>query len=154
MKRGSQWAMGIGLFVCMGALTPQPGRANDADQIPQCTLATLNGRYLFVGSGTLLPPAFGVTKRSLFASAGYHIFHGDGTGIDVVTFSLDGVVLENRSTTPVSYTVNPDCTGTYTVQDGPAFDIFIAPNGAELTVIETDLGVIGFQAPQKRVAPR
>ena len=117
-------------------------------------LATLNGRYLFVGSGTLLPPAFGVTKRSLFASAGYHIFHGDGTGIDVVTFSLDGVVLENRSTTPVSYTVNPDCTGTYTVQDGPAFDIFIAPNGAELTVIETDPGVIGFQAPQRRVAPR
>ena len=154
MKRGSQWAIGIGLFVSMSALTLEPGYANDADHIPPCTLATLNGRYLFVGSGTLLPPAFGVTKQSLFASAGYHIFHGDGTGIDVVTFSLDGVVLENNSKTRVNYTVNPDCTGTYTVPDGPSFDIFIAPNGEELTVIETDLGVIGFQAPQKRVAPQ
>jgi hypothetical protein len=150
MKRVGRWAIGIGLFVTIGFLTIEPGYAT-----PQCTLATLKGRYLFVGSGTLLPPAFGITKQALFASAGYHIFNGDGTGTDIVTFSIDGVVVEDKSTTPVSYTVNPDCSGTYTVPPpGPSFDIFIAPSGDELTVIGTDLGVVGFQAPQRRVAPK
>src|SRR5687767_15948537 len=46
----------------------------------QCTLATLKGRYLFATYGMLLPPAFGVTEPTPGASAGFHIFNGDGTG--------------------------------------------------------------------------
>ena len=39
--------------------------------------------------------------------------------------------------TPNSYTVNADCTGTYTVPNGPSFDLFIAPNGEEFAIIAT-----------------
>jgi len=151
MKRVGLRAIGIAVLLSVGLLTVEQGYADDNDPGQKCTLATLKGRYLFVGSGTLLPPAFGVTKQSLFASAGYHIFNGDGTGTDTVTFSIDGVVVLDMFKTPVSYTVNPDCTGTY-FAPGISFDIFIAPSGEELTVIQKDLGVVGFQAPQKRVA--
>jgi hypothetical protein len=57
-----------------------PGYAGESEK--GCTLATLNGQYLFAGSGTLYPPAFGVTAQSTATSAGYHIFNGDGTGTD------------------------------------------------------------------------
>ena len=60
--------------------------------------------------------------QSLLAVAGYHIFNGDGTGTDIVTGSLNGVSVENnagdhpdRSEYDIMYTVNPDCSGTYTV---------------------------------------
>ena len=38
---------------------------------------------------------------------------------------------------PLHYTVNPNCTGSYTVPDGPSFDLFIAPNGDAISVIST-----------------
>jgi len=40
---------------------------------------------------------------------------------------------------PITYTVNADGTGTYTVlvPNGPSFDMFIAPNGDAVSVIAT-----------------
>ena len=34
--------------------------------------------------------------------------------------------------------VNTDCTGTLQFINGPGFDIFLSPNGNELTMIQTD----------------
>ena len=81
MKRVGVWAVGIGLVVAMGLLTIGQGYAKDKDP-PKgtCSLATLKGRYLFAASGTILPPAFGVTEPTPGADAGYHVFNGDGTG--------------------------------------------------------------------------
>jgi hypothetical protein len=85
----------------------------------------------------LLPPAFGVTVPTQAADAGIHIFNGDGTGQDTVTLRIgNNIVLENV-VNPLLYTVNPDCTGTITVLNGPSFDIFIAPDGAEFARIAT-----------------
>ena len=69
------------------------GQAYAGQKEEGCTLATLNGQYLFNGSGTLFPPAFGVTSASTGTSAGFHIFNGDGTGTDFVTFSVNGTVV-------------------------------------------------------------
>jgi hypothetical protein len=152
MKRVGQWAIGIGLFVTMGFLTIEPGYAKDTDDSPRCTLATLKGQYLFVGSGILFPPAFGVKAVSQVNSAGYHIFNGDGTGTDFVTLSINGVIVPVPSPTPISYTLNFDCTGTYTVlPSGPHFNIFVAHDGEALTVIATDPGVALSEGPQRRV---
>ena len=161
MKRVSLWMIGIGLVITVGLLTVESGEAENRDDTPACTLATLKGRYLFGGIATLLPPA--VPEQSLLA--GYHIFNGDGTGIDIVTGGINGVSDENnlgdhpdRSKYDITYTVNPDCSGTYTVHTvppappGPSFGLFIAPDGAGLMVIGTDPGFVLVQGPNRRVS--
>ena len=156
MKRVGLWALGIGVFLSVGPLTVEQGYADENDRATKCTLATLKGRYLFAQSGTLLPPAFGVTEPSLDTSAGYHIFNGDGTGKDFVTFSVNGIVVPVTSPIPVTYTLNSDCTGTYTVLNGgPSFDIFVSPNGDEITSIATaPPGNASSFTPSRRVSPK
>jgi hypothetical protein len=135
-------AIAAGLIAIAGLGIPALGAANQQEsQWPDnhkgCTLATLQGRYLFAESGVLLPPAFRVAVPTQAADAGIHIFNGDGTGKDTVTFRIgNNIVLENV-VSPLLYTVNPDCTGTITVLNGPSFDIFIAPDGAEFARIAT-----------------
>jgi ABC-type phosphate transport system substrate-binding protein len=148
MKRKSLCAIGIGVAVGIGAAQAYAGETEG-----KCTLATLNGQYLFNGSGTLFPPAFGVTSVSTGTSAGFHIFNGDGRGTGFVTFSVNGIVEVSSSSSPITYTLNSDCTGTYQVPGTPAlhFDIFVAVDGSALTVIETDPGVALSWGPQPRV---
>jgi hypothetical protein len=134
MKRAALWAIGIGIAASMTGGQSYAGEKG-------CSLATLNGQYPFGGSQTLFPPAFGVTAPSTSTSAGYHIFNGDGTGTDFVTFSLNGIDQHVASPVATTYTLNSDCTGTYSVQNGPNFDIFVAVDGSQLASIETDPGV-------------
>ena len=144
LRRMIPVAIAAGLFAIAG-LSLSGTRAVSAKQNsqgsdgnPVCTLATLQGRYLFADSGMLLPPAFGVTTPTLAADAGFHTFNGDGTGTDTVTFRIGGnIVLENVAA-PTFYTVNANCTGKLTVlHGGPSFDLFIAPDGTEFASIST-----------------
>lgn len=106
---------------------------------PACTLETLKGRYLFAWSGMVLPPAFGVTEPTAGGSAGYHTLNGDGTGTDTVTVRVGTQIVLEKVVVRITYTVNPDCTGSYTadVPNGPSFDLFIAPNGEEFATFAT-----------------
>jgi hypothetical protein len=154
MKRAGLRAIGVGVIVSVGLLAVEEGYAGENEA--KCTLATLKGQYLFAGSGTLFPPAFGIpngTPPSPAASAGYHIFNGDGTGTDFVTFTVNGVDQNVPSPVPITYTLNRDCTGTYSVQNGPNFDIFVAVDGSGLSVIVTDQGVSFSEGPNSRVGP-
>jgi hypothetical protein len=146
VKRAGLWAIALGVVVSIGM---EQGYAGERAE--KCTLATLNGQYLFAESGTLFPPAFGVTKQSIGNSAGFHIFNGDGTGTDFVTFSVNGIDQHVPSPVAITYTLNPDCTGTLSVQNGPNHDIFIAVNGSSLTSINTDPGVAFAGGSQPRV---
>jgi hypothetical protein len=139
MKRVGLWAaIGIGICITVGLLTVEPGYAEEKEHEPTCTLKTLKGRYLFAQSVTVLPPAFGVTEPTPAYAAGFRIFNGDGTGTDIVTLRLGGVTVLENEVTPISYTVNADCTGSITVTNGPPFGIFIAPNGESIATIATD----------------
>jgi hypothetical protein len=151
MKRVGLWATGIGVLASVGLLTIEQGFAQSA---PKCTLATLKGRYLFAASGFLFPPAFGVTEQTVANAAGIHIFNGNGTGNDYVTLTLKGVKVPVPSPNQLTYTLKPDCTGTYRVIGGPTFDIFVAPNGEEMTAINTDPGNASSYTPSRRVAPQ
>jgi hypothetical protein len=99
-------ALGTGVLTGVGLLTAARGYADDTDttDTTKCTLATLKGQYLFAGSGTLFAPAFGLTgtETAVAASAGYHIFNGDGTGTDFVTFTVNGVNQNVPSPVPIS----------------------------------------------------
>jgi hypothetical protein len=136
MKRIALWAIGIGVVVAGAA-----GQAGAAEKLKGCTLATLDGQYLFGGTATLFPPAFGVKKQSIATSAGFHIFNGDGTGTDFVTFVVNGIDQHVSSPTATTYTLNSDCTGTFSVKNGPNFDIFVAIDGSALSEVGTDPGL-------------
>ena len=156
MKRVGLWMVGIGLSLCAGLLAVGPGYADKGDS-PKCTLDTLKGRYLFGGIATLFPPAS--TGPVLLSVAGYHVFNGDGTGIDLLSAAINGQSIENQLSNPnrsqydITYTVNADCSGTYTVtSDGITFALYIAPDGGEVMVLGTTPGFVLVQGPSKRVS--
>ena len=156
MKRVGLWAVGIGVLVSAGFLTAAQGFAGDNDGATQCSLKTLKGRYLFAAPGTAFPPAFGVKEVSVDNAAGFHICDGNGGGHDYVTFTVNGIDQHVPSPNDLTYTLNPDCTGTYAVLGGgPTFDIFVSPNGDEMTSIATGPpGNAASATPSRRVAPK
>jgi hypothetical protein len=107
-----------------------------------CSNATLRGSYAQSGTGVITAPP---DQAGPFANVGTLIFDGNGG----LTGAL--VVSSNGSSSPVTetgtYTVNSDCTGTYTVQIAPfgitsqAF-FAIDTNGDELEIIVTDPGSV------------
>jgi hypothetical protein len=140
MRRVGLWAIGIGVFLSLGPLTVERGYAEKNEDATKCTLATLKGRYLYAVTGTDFPPR--VAQESVGARVGFRIFNGDGTGTTIATASLNGVIIAADTHSDLSYTVNADCTGTLDVLSvGAHMEIFIAPNGDEMTVIATDPGV-------------
>src|SRR5262245_55301584 len=149
--------IGIVLSLSVGVLAPDQGHA-EGDP-PKCNLATLKGRYLFGGIATIFPPVPG--DPSLLAVAGYHIFNGDGTGKDVLSATINGQSIEQQFSNPdrseynITYTVNPDCSGTYTVPAaGVSFGLFVAPDGGEVIVIGLTPGFTLVQGPNRRVSPK
>jgi hypothetical protein len=119
----------------VGLFTVEQGYAQE----PKCTLKTLKGRYLFSQPTTLLPPAFGVTEPTPAVAAGFNIFNGDGMGTAIVTLCLGGETVLENEVSPITYTVKEDCTGSFTstTPDGPAFGLFIAPDGKFFATIPT-----------------
>jgi hypothetical protein len=107
-----------------------------------CSNATLRGSYAQTGTGVITAPP---DQAGPFANVGTLIFDGNGG----LTGTL--VVSSNGSSSPATetgtYTVNSDCTGTYTVQIAPfgitsqAF-FAIDTNGDELEIIVTDTGSV------------
>src|SRR6266498_3162213 len=151
MKRVSLGMIGIGLVVTVGLLTVKHGYAEEKDHAPTCTLKTLKGRYLSTFSGFLVPPTPGVTTQTPLAGAQVDIFNGDGTGTHQATVSVNGAIAQFRDVL-VSYTVNADCSGTITLQlpfGDVNSDMYIAPNGAEFAVVQTDTGSISANVSRR-----
>ena len=76
-----------------------------------------------------------------------------------MTFTVNGVDQHVPSPNQLTYTLNSDCTGTYTVLPLglglPKFAIFVSPNGDEMTSIATaPKGNAGANTPSRRVAPK
>ena len=138
LRRKIPLAIATALVAIAGLTLPATLTASDGKGERECNLATLRGRYLFADSGTLLPPAFGVTVPTPASDAGSNIFNGDGTGTATVTVRIGTTIVLENFVTPFTYTVNADCTGSQTVTNGPTFGLFIAPDGEEFAAIATD----------------
>ena len=161
MKRIGLKVFSIGMLASVGLVTMQQGFAQSgppsfaATGVPKCSVATLKGRYMFASTGAVFPPAFGVKEQSVGNAAGFHIFNGDGTGQDYVTATLNGVDLHVPSPNHFRYTVNDDCTGSYfIIGGGPTFNIFVSPDGSQMTAINTDEGNASSYTPSTRVFPK
>jgi hypothetical protein len=153
MKSVGPWAMKLALMICVGIGTVASGYAEEKEHVTTCTLATLQGRYLFAARWVSFPPV--VKQPTLEARAGYRIFNGDGTGTFIGASSANGVLTMPNVHVDLSYTVNADCTGTYTVLNpmAPTVEIFVAPNGEEFVAIETSNGRANDAFSSRRVGP-
>jgi len=140
------WRSTLAVAIALPAL----GVAARADA--GCSVATLQGQYLVYGTGTLFPPAFGVTVPSVSTVASYSTYFGNGNGEDHVTFAIDGVVQTFLpAVQPFTYTLKPDCTGTRTVTGGPEFAIYVASDGEALTEVATSPAGFAVATFDKRV---
>ncbi len=156
MKRLISKVIGVVTLTGIVLFAVERPYAGEYDDPNKCTLQTLNGQYLVAANGSLFPPAFGVTGQSVSAAAGYSTYNGDGTGMDWVTFSIDGVVAVGAvpTPTPTTYTLKSNCTGTKTVMNGPHFNIFVAIDGSGLTAIATDPGFAVSESDRRVDADR
>ena len=124
----------VAAALAMGVSSP----AAFADETPsQCSVRTLRGRYVLTANGFTIDPASGVVRPKAIVEV--IDFNGDGTLlVPGGTRSVNGVVTRFApNPTVFEYTLGDDCSGTITF-DGPTFDIFVAPRGNQLWVIQSN----------------
>lgn len=113
-----------------------------------CGLNTLRGSYLFTANGYNI--VGGVAQPKAIVE-GIN-FNGDGTLVSpFATVSINGNII-HASSTPGIYTLNADCTGTLSFNNGPSSDIFADVSGRELTMIQTGPGAPVFEGTATRMA--
>ncbi len=125
----------------------------NADDTP-CSNATLKGSFAEKDTGFIMNPS--PAPASLFAGVNLETFDGNGriTATGFATVDGNGAPQTETGT----YTVNPDCTGTYTVQISPggftAHAFFVIDDGGnELQIIVTDPGTV-INCVARRLVPK
>jgi hypothetical protein len=131
----------------------------DSEDQDECTVATLDGLYVFTASG------FNIVGGVPQPKAIVELLHflGDGTLKGTVP---GGIVSINGVINPINIPPNPPGTGSYTLQslaapdkgcvgtltfaNGPAFFIFTAQNGKEIQMIQTNPNTV-FQGTATKV---
>jgi hypothetical protein len=118
-----------------------------------CRVSSLTGTFAYTGTGTITSPP---EIAGPVAEVDTQTFDGIGGTIGTAMLSSGG------STTPISFTgtyiVNPDCTGTFTLQISipgvPAFPLhvyFVLDNTlTEFQAIETDDGLAVTRLARKQ----
>jgi hypothetical protein len=135
MRRRGLWAAWVVLLVVglVGVLAIGAGYAKDEDASEaKCSVATLDGTYLFAYDGVEIKGDAQVP----FAYAGYDVYDGNGKVKDVFSQNINGKITRNESDSG-TYSVKANCTGTLTFGSGTRFDTFIAPDGSQLTFVQT-----------------
>jgi hypothetical protein len=120
-----------------GALAPM-ATAQDKG----CTNASLQGTYAYTSTGTITAPP---DIAGPIAEVGSQYFDGKGNTTATATISASGQI--QALTITGTYTVNPDCTGTASLQVSP-FDItvdvlfVVDDSGNGFQAMETDAGLV------------
>jgi hypothetical protein len=138
MKRSIARTLTIAAVTALALALSPTAKAEDKG----CSNASLRGTFAYTSTGFITaPPAF----AGPFAEAGTQVFDGKGGTTGAVTLSQNGNILP--VTIAGTYTVNPDCTGTFTLQVSPidvTVHVFfvIDDNGYGFQAIETDPGLV------------
>jgi hypothetical protein len=131
---------GIAALLATGMAVASPGPARGVDA---CKLSALNGNYIFALTG-FKTAGETAAQRTPFAQAGREFFDGKGSMNGMATASMNGAIV--RLTYQGTYTINPDCSGKVTFKDSQGqqsnFDIFVTPDGSNLTYVQTDATVV------------
>jgi hypothetical protein len=134
------WLLAASMFYAQGVVAQE-----QSDKVKGCSNATLRGSFAYTSTGTLLPAYVPPPFAGPFAEVGRQTFDGKGNTDATATVSSNGNI--NNVTIDGTYTVNPDCTGTMTLNVSPFgstvhANFVIADNGAELRAIVSDSGVV------------
>jgi hypothetical protein len=147
MNRRGLWAACVVLILLVGAAaltTVGAGYAKDEDASgAKCSEATLEGTYLFAYDGVQIKG----DEQLPFAYAGYDVYDGSGKVKTVFSFNVNGKITRKESLSG-TYSVKANCTGTLTFEDGTRFDQFIAPDGSQLSFVQSkpsELVTSGFE---------
>jgi hypothetical protein len=140
----------------LGVLAVGTGFANDENAgKAKCSEATLDGTYLFAEDGVILTG----NDQIPFALAGYEVYNGNGKVRGVQSGNFGGEI-DRKAPFTGTYTVKADCTATVTYTNGEPFryDLFVAPDGSEFTLVQVKpsewvTSAFEEQATAKRVAP-
>ena len=104
----------------------------------ECSLATLEGTYIFSATGFSLIEAVWQPKAIVELIR----FNGDGTlsvpAATVANPAGNGAIVRAPPGGTGTYTLGEDCKGTLQFTPGPSFDIFADPRGRQLTMIQTN----------------
>lgn len=148
MKRMTkqQTAVAILALGCVGLASAD----DEGDHGRGCSVSTLRGQYVFTASGFNIVGGVAQPKAIVELIR----FNGDGTlTVPAATVSINGTVTRSPANGPGTYTVGTDCTGTLAFgPPGPTFDIFLAPNGSEVEMIQTGPGMPVFQGTVVRLS--
>lgn len=117
----------------------------------ECSVATLEGSFARRDVGFIIFP-----NGAALPLAGVRLVTFDGNGAFTSTGSASLNGTQSQSTETGTYTVNPDCTGTYrslssTGRTGTAFFV-IASNGNEIHILPTNQGA-SITCVARRVFP-
>jgi len=113
-----------------------------ASEKHECTLATLEGRYLATGNGERAPGAIETDFPRVIA--GVWVFDGEGN-ISWLETSSRGGEIRHRTTGTGTYTLDSNCIGTVVIGANTA-DIFVSRDGRVVNLIRTDEGVIATRS--------
>jgi hypothetical protein len=115
-----------------------------------CSLSTLQGRYIFSGWGFIEPLAPNVQR----VHSGYYVFDGAGAVSGKETSSRGGQVAREQALQG-KYTVGADCAGTMTMTSlfdpklQTHYDLFISEDGRRANMIRTDRGSMAVRSLEK-----
>jgi hypothetical protein len=104
----------------------------------ECSAETLDGLYVFSGSGHSLVNGVWQPKAIVENIQ----FNGDGTltvpAATVANRAGDGAVTRSTPGGTGTYALAENCTGTLQFTPGPSFDVFASPLGLEFHMIQTN----------------
>jgi hypothetical protein len=147
--------VGLGLVGVVGVLAIESGYAQNENAAgAKCSEATLDGTYLFAENGFFLEG----NDQVPFAESGYEVYNGNGKVRGVSSGNFGGEVFRKEPFTG-TYTVKADCTATVTYNGADPFvyDLFVAPDGSQFTLVvvkpsEDVNAAFEVRATAKRVA--
>lgn len=147
----SMLVVGLAIRSDRAGLVPKVHAQNQNQQ--GCSLATLSGSYLVTGTGD----ASVVATESPNPPSGFPLktiaiwnFDGQGNMSGFATASAGGTI-HYRVPVQATYTLDPDCTGTFMFsQGGAGWELFVTTNGNEGQLLNLNKGDIGTRSIKRR----
>jgi hypothetical protein len=121
-------------------------RADGESQV--CGPQTLQGSYVFTARGFNIVSGVAQPKAIVEGID----FNGDGTlSVPFATLSVNGVIIVTPPGGVGTYTVETNCQGTLTFTNGPTYNIYVPPNGRQVSMIQTTANTV-FQGTASKAS--